>query len=116
MDHYIDFYKFLQISNQSIFIEVEGRSESIDKFVRYYSQNYDVINNSSEGICILNSNVDKWGVEYRIYFNGIERIPQYWDDRKYRNSKYRASKYHYRIDDKKLVEYLFDNGYRIGYN
>lgn len=116
MHDYIDFYNFLQENNQKIFIEVEGRPESIDKFVREYSQNYSKISHYSEGICVLNPNVDKWGVEYRIYLNVIAGIPQYWNNKKYNNKKYRSNEFKYRIDDKGLVRYLFENVYRIGYN
>ncbi len=70
---------------------------------------------NTNGICLL-GDVDKWGVELRIYFNNANNIPNYWNDRKYNNKKYRADEFCYRLDDNKLVRFLFDSGYRIGYN
>ncbi|MGT2666796.1 hypothetical protein ACVRYP_05720 [Streptococcus rifensis] len=117
MNHYQDFLDFLRNTPQTIFIEVEGRRINIDKFIANYINNYGhSVNNSSEGVCILSPNVDKWGVEYRIYLNNIQSMPNYWFNRKYVNRKYHSNEFAYRLDDKKLIEYLFDNGYRLGYN
>lgn len=111
-----DFYDFLQKSSQIIFIEVEGRSEKINEFIKNYSDLYGSISDTTEGVCTLSSDVDKWGLEYRIYFNDAVGLPSYWDNRKYKNKKYRADQYNYRLDDKNLVEYLFKKGYKVGCN
>lgn len=117
MNSYQDFLDFLQNNPQAIFIEVEGRQNNINQFVADYNQRYNCsVSMHSPGICILGQDVDKWGIEYRIYLKNINNMPSYWADRQYNNRRYRANEFSYRVDDKGLVEYLFNNGYRIGYN
>ena len=43
-------------------------------------------------------------------------MPKKWSDRAYKNGKYRANEFDYRIDDNTLVREPFENGYRSGYN
>ena len=107
-----DFLQFLKGTNQEIFIEAEARRDKMEIFVGDYSESVGI---GDEGICLL-GDVDKWGVELRIYFNDITNIPYYWNERKYKNSNYRSNEFKYRLDDNKLVRFLFDNGYHIGYN
>ena len=111
-----DFLTFLRASRQKIFIEAEAREDKMINFITDYNSKYHAsINLGSNGICIL-GDVDKWGVELRIYFNDTQGIPVYWDNRKYLNKKYRSDEFRYRLDDKSLARYLFDNGYVIGHN
>lgn len=111
-----DFFTFLHNSEQKIFIEAEARKDKMINFVNEYNSKYHLaINLSTNGICLL-GDVDKWGVELRIYFNSINAIPAYWNDRKYLNKKYRADEFRYRLDDNALARFLFDNGYCLGYN
>ena len=111
-----DFLKFLKGTNQEIFIEAEARRDKMEIFVDKYNRDYsESVGIGDEGICLL-CDVDKWGVELRIYFNDITNIPYYWNERKYKNSNYRSNEFKYRLDDNKLVRFLFDNGYHIGYN
>ncbi len=113
---YNAFLSFLQNSNQDFFIEVEGREDKILKFISKYNTAYGtIINLNSEGICLL-GDVDKWGVELRIYLNEISGISSPWNSRKYRTTHYRSDEFGYRLDDNDLVWFLFDNGYRLGYN
>ena len=113
---YQDFLDFLQHNNQKIFIEAEAREDKMLNFTSEYNSKYHTsINLKTNGICLL-GDVDKWGVELRIYFNDISSIPAYWDSRKYLNKKYRSDEFQYRLDDNALARYLFDNGYAIGYN
>jgi len=113
---YQDFLDFLQHRNQRIFIEAEAREDKMQNFISEYNGKYRAsINLETNGICLL-GDVDKWGVELRIYFNDTNSIPAYWDGRKYLNKKYRADEFGYRLDDNSLARYLFDNGYVIGYN
>ena len=102
-----DFLNFLRKTNQSIFIEAEAREDKTN-----YSES---INLNSDGICLL-GDVDKRGVELRIYFNDLTGIPPYWNSRKYDNKIYRSGKYAYRLDDNELGHFLFSNGYHIGAN
>lgn len=113
---YNDFLIFLQNSDQEIFIEAEAREDKMENFINNYNRQYSpVINFETNGICLL-GDVDKWGVELRIYFNDITDIPKYWNGRKYKNKKYRADEFAFRLDDNDLARFLFNNGYRIGYN
>ena len=111
-----DFLNFLRKTDQSIFIGAEAREDKMNNFIKDYNTNYnESINLNCEGICLL-GDVDKRGVELRIYFNDLTGIPSYWNDRKYNNKIYRSGKFAYRLDDNELVQFLFANGYHIGYN
>ena len=111
-----EFLTFLRASRQNIFIEAEARENKMLKFINDYNNKYHPsISLVSDGICVL-GDVDKRGVELRIYFNDTQGIPAYWDTRKYLNKKYRSDEFRYRLDDNSLARYLFDNGYIIGYN
>ena len=83
-----DFFEFLKNSKQEIFIEAEAKKDKMSKFIESYNNNYsETINFDTNGICLL-GDVDKWGVELRIYFNNINNIPDYWKNRMYKNKKY----------------------------
>lgn len=111
-----DFLTFLQTNTQEIFIEVEACEDKMINFISEYNSKYHAsINLDSNGICLL-GDVDKWGVELRIYFNDTRGISAYWNSRKYLNKKYRSDEFQYRLDDNSLARYLFDNGYVIGCN
>lgn len=111
-----DFLDFLNNNKQKIFIDVEATEIKMNEFIKKYNQIYSTsITITDDGICLL-GNVDKWGVELRIYFNDLSGLPNEWDKRKYRNRNYRSGEFNYRLDDNKLIWYLFDNGYQIGYN
>lgn len=111
-----DFLDFLQNTEQEIFIEAEATEDKMLKFIREYNKNYSPqLDFDTDGICLL-GDVDKWGVQLRIYFNDINNIPNYWEDRKYKIRHFRSEEYLYRLDDSQLVKYLFNNGYRIGRN
>lgn len=110
------FLQFLLINQQEIFIEAEAREDKMLKFINKYNNAYsESVAIGDDGICLL-GDVDKWGVELRIYFNDITDIPSYWGTRKYNNNNYRSAEFDYRLDNNKLVWFLFDNGYHIGYN
>ena len=108
-----EFYNFLISNKQRIFIEAEGKEDKIKAFIQNYNSKYNKsVSIGDDGICLL-GDVDKWGVELRIY---LSNIPDYWDKRKYVNKKYRANEFSYRIDDNDLVWFLFDKKYKLGYN
>lgn len=112
-----DFLDFLRNYNQKIFIDVEGKQNNIQNFINEYNKLCATnVTIHDDGICLLSDTVDKWGVELRIYFNNTTGIPVYWDKRKYKNNKYRSDEFAYRLDDNQLIWFLFDNGYRVGYN
>jgi len=111
-----DFYNFLANSKQRVFIDAEGREDKMIAFIQQYNSKYNAsVSVGDYGICLL-GDVDKWGIELRIYFNDISNIPSYWNGRKYNNRNYKSNEFTYRLDDNQLVYYLFDNGYRLGYN
>jgi hypothetical protein len=111
-----DFLNFLRKTDQSIFIEAEAKEDKMNNFIKRYNTNYNgSVNLNSEGICLL-GDVDKWGVELRIYFNDLTGIPTYWNNKKRNIRNYRSNQFAYRLDDNELVQFLFTNGYHIGYN
>lgn len=112
-----DFLHFLENNKQKILIEVEGNSGKILEFIDEHNYKYrrNISTNTIPGVCIL-KDVDKWNVQLRIYFNNLTNIPSFWENKKYRNKAFRADEFKYRLDDGKLANYLFDNGYNIGYN
>ena len=111
-----DFVDYLRTVRGGIFIEAEAKRGRMDAFINEYNSQYSPrISLNTDGVCLL-SEVDKWGVELRIYLNDIINMPQYWQSRTYSNRNYRADEFSYRLDDNSLVYELFDNGYRIGYN
>ncbi len=116
MENLNDFLDFLKKTNQSIFIEAEARKDKMNDFIKKYNTDYnESVNLNSKGICLLGE-VDKWGVELRVYFNDLTGISTYWNARKYNNKIYRSGNFAYRLDDNELVQFLFSNGYRIGTN
>lgn len=113
----IEFLDFLTNLDSDIFLEAEAKPDKMESFINSYNKDYTPhIDFATNGVCTLGKDVDKWGVELRIYLNDISGMPKKWADRAYRNKKYRADEFDYRIDDNTLVRELFDNGYRIGYN
>lgn len=114
---FLDFLDFLRNYNQEIFIDVEGKQDKIQKFITKYNKSYATnVTVDDDGICLLSDTVDKWGLELRIYFNNTTGIPAYWNAKKYKNKGYLSDKFTYRLDDNKLIWFLFDNGYRVGDN
>lgn len=112
-----DFLNFLSNNPQMIFIEAEAKEEKMINFIRQYNNNFNQnINLHSDGICLLGDDVNKWGVELRIYFNDITGIPDYWNGRKYNNRKYHSNEFRFRLDDNGLVRFMFEHNYHIGYN
>lgn len=113
---YEEFLNFLKMNKQKIFIDAEAIETKMNIFIEKYNQTYSAsITFADEGICLLGE-VDKWGVELRIYFNDLNGLPESWNKRKYKNRNYRSDEFSFRLDDNKLIWYLFDNGYHIGYN
>ncbi|MEF9985649.1 MAG: hypothetical protein RR919_00020 [Bacteroidales bacterium] len=114
MENFQEFYDFIIGSRQHFFIEAEGREDKIDRFIAKHNADYGrSINRLSDGICVL-GDVDKWGVELRIYFNCIAGIPAGWHVQ--RNNIYRNRQYDYRLDSNEFVEFLFNKGCVLGAN
>lgn len=103
------------LKNQECFIEIEGKGSSLDKFLEFYNAEYSpLITKNSDGVIWLEDNANKWGVEYRLY---VRNCPQ--ESVKHlgfkRNTDYR-NEFPYRLNDKKIIQFLFQQGYRIGLN
>lgn len=101
---------FIRSNNDSIFIEAEGKPEKLANFIREYNAYYSPsVNMNTDGIMVL-GDVDKWGVELRLYLNYRPSFMSVTGNRAYR------SEYPYRINDNALIREMFELGYRIGQN
>lgn len=113
---YQDFIDWISSSGINFFIEAEARESRMNRFISEYNSKYTpMVNIDSDGICVLGE-VDKWGIELRIYLNDTSGMPVNWQNRKYRNNLYHKDEFSFRIDDNALVKELFNNGFKLGYN
>lgn len=105
---------YINETGQEVFIEVEGKTSNLLSFIFDYNAKYTpVVALGTEGIRILQDDVDKWGLEYRLYMCERDGAPA--GLRIGRNQSYRPE-YAYRINDMDLIRELFELGYRIGVN
>ncbi|WP_461487610.1 hypothetical protein [Phascolarctobacterium succinatutens] len=101
---------FIRSNNDTVFIEAEGKYDKLVNFIRSYNSQYGCnVNMETDGIMLL-GDVDKWGVELRLYLNHRPDFLPVTSNRAYR------SEYPYRINDNNLIREMFDIGYRIGVN
>ena len=102
---------FIKSSKSDVFIEAEGRPSRLSNFYADYNSSYaPAIENSTDGIIVLEEDANKWGLELRLY---LHKKPDFVPTTK--NTVYR-SEYAYRINDVDLIFDLFALGYRIGLN
>lgn len=114
MEIYQDFYDFLIESQQNFFIDVEAKKNQMTKFIKSHNELYNRnVEIPSQGVCLL-GDVDKWGKQLRVYFHNKENVPSGLHVQN--NNKFRNPNYEYRLDDNKLVEFLFSKGCVIGLN
>ena len=114
MGYYDDLIDFLNGLND-FFIEIEGKTESLNKFiVSYNSEMNENITMDTDGICKLDDDADKWGLEFRLYTNECPR--SLLGNRFHKNRPIRHAKYEYRLSDNELVRLLLYNGFRLGRN
>ncbi len=105
---------FFKQSNQEVFIEAEGKPSVIFKFIDHYNSNYGhCIDESEDGIIVLQKDANKWGLELRMYFNDKSGVPAGIHVTKTKG--YRGD-YSYRINDIDLINEMFSLGYEIGCN
>lgn len=105
---------FFKHTNQHVFIEAEGKQDTISNFISDYNSKYSCnISASTDGIILLKDDANKWGLELRCYFNNSQNFPS--GVKVTKNSKYRAN-YQYRFNDISIIKQLFDLNYRIGLN
>lgn len=105
LDHYI------KELGENVFIEAEAKPSRLKSFFDDYNSKYSPsINTKTDGIIVLDENVNKWGLELRLYLHNCPKsIPST------KNTVYR-SEYSYRINDVAVIREMFDLGYRIGIN
>lgn len=102
---------FIKQNESEVFIEAEGRPSRLNSFYAEYNAKYSpAISNATRGIIVLEEDANKWGLELRLYLNHKPDFVQVTKTVTYRND------YPYRINDKQLIQELFDLGYRIGLN
>ncbi len=102
---------FIQSVGDSVFIEAEGRPSRLRGFYEKYNSLYTPgINDSTEGIIVLDEDANKWGLELRLYLHHAPSFMNATHNRAYRKE------YEYRINDVDVIWELFDLGYRIGEN
>lgn len=103
--------KFIKESGDNIFIEAEGKPSRLKKFYAEYNSMYSPsINDSTNGIIVLENNANKWGLELRLYLHHSPTCVQATRNRTYR------CEYAYRINDVDVIREMFELGYRIGLN
>lgn len=102
---------FIRESGDEVFIEAEAKPSRLRSFYTKYNSMYSpTINDSTDGIIVLEEDANKWGLELRLYLHNCPSFVQTTKNKVYR------SEYPYRINDVDLIWELFDLGYRIGIN
>lgn len=105
---------FFKQSNQEVFIEAEGKPSVIHNFINQYNSNYGhYIDESEDGIIVLQKDANKWGLELRMYFNDKSGVPA--EIHVTKTKGYRGE-YSFRINDIDLINGMFSLGYEIGCN
>lgn len=105
---------FFRDTEQSVFIEVEGKPPKINTWIQQYNSRFDPqINPETDGVIVLQPDANKRAIELRLYFSNADNLPE--DVHPTRTRGYRGE-YPYRINSNALIEELFELGYRIGEN
>lgn len=106
-----DLDEFIKASGDDIFIEAEGRPLRLRNFYSEYNSMYSPrINDSTNGIIVLDEDANKWGLELRLYLHENPSCIKATRNRVYRKE------YAYRINDVDVINDMFNLGYRIGLN
>lgn len=114
MSNYEELVNFLN-GLDDFFIEVEGKHDKISRFIdQYNSETGAAINLNSEGICILEPNANKWGLEFRLYSH--EKPKPLIGNEFHTNTEFRHRKYKYRCSNNGLVSSLLYDGFNLGRN
>lgn len=113
MKELLDFLADISDNHEGFFIEAEGRPESINRFLNNYNRTHPAVTIHNDGIRTLSDDVDKWGVELRLY---VPCTPPTSIRRMFtRNTVYR-NEYPYRLNNNEIIYELFDRGFAIGLN
>ena len=110
---YTDLLNFLR--NEECFIEAEAKPTRMRNFIDSYNAKYrESLLITDDGIILLQAGANKWGLELRLYVRNCPpptvKALGFTHNNAYRNE------FSYRINDNDIVEFLFDQGYRIGLN
>ncbi len=114
LDEILDFLDDIKRSGGDFFIEAEAAPKTMQSFIDSYNAvQSPAITMDSDGIIPLKPDVNKWGLELRLYVNavppaGIRHLFS-------RNRTYKTE-YAYRLNDNDIVWALFRNGCKIGIN
>ena len=98
---------FLQDQND-FYIEVEGKLPQIQKKLGLN------LTEKDDGVCALDKNANKWGLEYRLYTH--ERPTPPLGNSFHSNTEFRHTEYEYRLSDNDLVSSLLSSGFHLGRN
>jgi len=110
----LTFLNDLKGKGYDFFIEAEGCPDKMDTFICRYNTKYgDNINSSTDGIICLKPNANKWAIELRLY---IPVEPPANIRNLFSQNRVYRKEYAYRLNDNEIINYLFENGYRIGLN
>ena len=103
------------LRNEECFIEAEGKYSALNNFICNYNTNFNTnLTINDDGIIFLKDDANKWGLELRLYVrncppNNVKQLGFTHNDA-YRND------FSYRLNNNDIVNYLFNVGYRIGFN
>lgn len=85
------------------------------RYLNEYNEKYNEdLTFQNDGLIILQEDANKWGLELRLYVYNrpSEKIYKFGFTH---NDTYRDN-FSYRLSDNDIVEFLFEQGYRIGLN
>ncbi|MEI0701508.1 hypothetical protein [Brachyspira intermedia] len=87
-------------------IEIEGKKSDILK--------EGITDFSLDSVRDWEENANKWGVEYRIYFNG--NVPDIYSSYVKNNAFFNTDRFLYVINNNELARIMLNNGFRLGDN
>lgn len=103
------------LRNEEFFIEAEARPSRMRNFVDNYNSTYNQnLSFNDDGMIILQKNANKWGLELRLYV--YTRPPQNVYQLGFTHNDAYRDNFSYRLNDNNAVEFLFEQGFRIGLN
>ena len=103
------------LKNEDCLIEIEAAPARMQRFIAKYNARYgEHLTLSDTGVILLHEGVNKWGAEMRLYVRNCPP-PDVKELGFSPNDDYQIN-YSYRLNDNEIINYLFDQGSRIGYN
>lgn len=110
---YRDLLEFLR--NEECFIEAEAKPSRMQTFIDEYNATYgENLTFRNNGMIILQENANKWGLELRLYV--YNRPPANIYQLGFTHNDAYRDNFSYRLNDNGAVNFLFEHGYRIGFN